>query len=149
MSKKPWLKQPGESEKSYEAFCIYRDMGAGRSLEKAWVAYASKNDLKVSYVSSHLKKWSVKYHWVERCEQWAAYQDRVRLEEREEAIRASERKLADKLTDLVDKAIAKALDGDTKLLCDLMDRGGLKAPDQITHDVSDDLRATLKDIYGS
>lgn len=54
----PWDRQPGETSKAYEAFCIYRDMGAERT---------------VRGVAEHLNKsqqlingWSGKNEWVVR-----------------------------------------------------------------------------------
>lgn len=55
-----WERQSGESEKAYEAFRSYRDMGASRSLE----AVAQK----LHKSKTILGRWSSKFHWVKRCE---------------------------------------------------------------------------------
>lgn len=54
----PWDRQPGETSKAYEAFSIYRDMGANRTVRS---------------VAEHLSKsgtliagWSGKHDWVAR-----------------------------------------------------------------------------------
>ena len=57
---KPYDRQPNEADKSWAAFCIYRDMGRDRTL------------LKVSKELGHsagiiVQKWSMKYAWVNRC----------------------------------------------------------------------------------
>ena len=57
---KPYDRQPNETDKSWAAFCIYRDMGRDRTL------------LKVSKELGHsagiiVQKWSMKYAWVNRC----------------------------------------------------------------------------------
>jgi hypothetical protein len=63
--------QAGETTKAYDAFCVYRDMGCDRSFAKA-----SK---KIGKVASLLARWSVKYHWTERC---AAYDTYMELQNR-------------------------------------------------------------------
>lgn len=57
---KPYDRQPNETDKSWAAFCMYRDMGRDRTL------------LKVSKELGHsagiiVQKWSMKHAWVERC----------------------------------------------------------------------------------
>ena len=57
---KPYDRQPDETDKSWAAFCIYRDMGRDRTL------------LKVSKELGHsagiiVQRWSMKYAWVKRC----------------------------------------------------------------------------------
>ena len=53
-----WEKQPREGSKAYEAFCIYRDMGAGRT-QKAVAKILQK-----SYTIIH--RWKVEWNWEER-----------------------------------------------------------------------------------
>lgn len=55
---KPWERQQGESEKAYDAFATYRDMGAERSLQ-AVVEKLSKSRTLIS-------RWSCQWNWVER-----------------------------------------------------------------------------------
>ena len=75
-----WERLPGESSKAYEAFCIYRDLGVDRSIEKT-----AKNRLKPgSY--SWLRNWSSKYNWVERARAYDDYLEREKRKEREKAI---------------------------------------------------------------
>lgn len=57
-----WLRQPGESGKAYEAFCVYRDLGAGRSVQKV-VEKLSKSRALIS-------RWSTRYKWQERADAW-------------------------------------------------------------------------------
>lgn len=66
---KPWERQPGESAKAYEAFSEYRDMGASRSLAKV--------GQKLGKSKTMMEKWSAKFTWVERAEQWDTEQDRL------------------------------------------------------------------------
>lgn len=55
---RPYDIQPGESATAYEAFAVYRDMGAERSLER--VSQTLPKNLPT------LKDWSKRHHWVER-----------------------------------------------------------------------------------
>lgn len=75
-----WERLPEESSKAYEAFCIYRDLGVDRSIEKT-----AKSRLKPgSY--SWLRNWSSKYNWVERARAYDDYLEREKRKEREKAI---------------------------------------------------------------
>jgi hypothetical protein len=61
---KPYDRQPNETDKSWAAFCIYRDMGRDRTLEKV-DQLRSQSSPKKSL--SYLKEWSIKHSWVKRC----------------------------------------------------------------------------------
>ena len=52
-----------ETALAYEAFCTYRDIGAGRSHAKV----AEILEKPVSYVRQ-LKQWSSQYHWIDNLE---------------------------------------------------------------------------------
>lgn len=62
--KKPYDRQPNETDKSWAAFCMYRDMGRERSLEKL---RQKRTEEGIANGSSVLGSWSVKHNWVERC----------------------------------------------------------------------------------
>jgi hypothetical protein len=53
-----------DTNKSWAAFCVYRDMGLGRSLDKV-AEKQYQNSTKT--VLGHLKNWSAKHLWVARC----------------------------------------------------------------------------------
>ena len=57
---KPYDRQPNETDKSWAAFCIYRDMGRERSTKKVQLECKYRQP-------SILQQWSVKHKWVERC----------------------------------------------------------------------------------
>ena len=61
---KPYDRQPNETDKSWAAFCVYRDMGRDRSLAKLQQERGDKGD---KNIQSILFKWSVKHSWVKRC----------------------------------------------------------------------------------
>lgn len=73
------MRQPHETQKAFRAFSFYRDLGAERSIDKAYIAFWVKEhqpDTKTTpqtqpkEASRHWNTWSVTYHWVERA---AAY----------------------------------------------------------------------------
>jgi len=73
----PWERQKGESRQAFQAFAIYRDMGAARSLQK--VAQQLSKSLAL------MKRWSEKWSWVARAAAWDAELDRRAREAQEKA----------------------------------------------------------------
>ena len=63
-SVKMWDRQPGEGRRAYEAFCIFRDMGQGRSLPKV--------SQKLAKSLTIVKKWSFTFNWQARADAWDA-----------------------------------------------------------------------------
>lgn len=55
---KPWERQPGESEKAFEAFARYRDMGESRT----FTAVAGK----LQKSGSLIRRWKDKFDWEQR-----------------------------------------------------------------------------------
>lgn len=79
----------GETHKAWMAFCVYRDMGNGRSLDKAWRQVTGKDGRH----ARHWAAWSSQNHWVSRCQ---AYDNAVMKEARrkiqdERALRYAEK----------------------------------------------------------
>ncbi len=74
----PWERQDGETEKQFEAFVLYRDMGADRGIRKV----AQKLDKQPSYIS----KIASRKFWVDRVTKYDRYLDEKRREEREAEI---------------------------------------------------------------
>lgn len=72
----PWEQQPGEGAKAFEAFAIYRDMGAERSVRK--VARQLNKSLTL------IGKWSSAYGWPERAR---AYDRDLDRRARDQAVR--------------------------------------------------------------
>jgi hypothetical protein len=62
-------RQPTDTDKSWSAFCMYRNMGRDRSLEKYRQRYAENRP--ANYINI-LKLWSAKHKWVERCRAYDA-----------------------------------------------------------------------------
>lgn len=57
-----WERQQGESDKAYEAFVVYRDMGSERSLRAVGQALGKSKAL--------MERWSSKWNWPERVRQY-------------------------------------------------------------------------------
>ena len=55
---KPWERQKGESEKAYEAFKLYRDMGEERTISAVGKRLAKSRNL--------IDRWKERWHWKER-----------------------------------------------------------------------------------
>lgn len=70
----PWEKREDETPKAFAAFCAYRDMGKGRSLDGAW--RRQKGDEKAT-APGHFTRWSVAHDWEERAAAYDAYLDSV------------------------------------------------------------------------
>lgn len=74
----PWERQDGETDRQFEAFSIYRDMGADRGIRKV----AQKLDKQPSYISKIASRW----FWVDRVTKYDRYLDEKRRVEREAEI---------------------------------------------------------------
>jgi hypothetical protein len=86
---------PDESARAYRAFCVYRDLGPNRSLDRAWERYCTTSDRGKNRKSArrpgHWGVWSQKFTWVKRAEAYddlleeerlnAAYEQRRELRE--------------------------------------------------------------------
>ncbi len=102
-----WERQPGESPQSFEAFAIYRNFRQGtRSLARV-ASELTK--------SAHLiRRWSAKHNWVDRVEEWDAYQDKIALEAQLRAVKDMNERHVRMSMALQSKALKKleALDPD-------------------------------------
>lgn len=95
-----WERQQGETPRAYEAFAVYRDMGANRSINKT-AQQLTKNRTTIA-------EWSSKYEWVKRVAAWDAEQDRIARQQQVEDIKKMRKRHADLATAMLVKA-AKAL----------------------------------------
>lgn len=73
---KPWERQKGESEKAYEAFAAYRDMGPERSITKVSQSLNKTRAL--------IGRWSSQWYWTERAR---AYDNELEKEARAKAVK--------------------------------------------------------------
>ena len=89
--KNEWDRQPGESSKAYAHFCLYRDMGQGRSLRKL------AEDAKCISKVAQLRRWSSKWQWVERSRKYDDYlemQERIKQEKERRDMRKRHAQIA-------------------------------------------------------
>lgn len=98
---KSWERLPEETSRAYKAFCIYRDMGPSRSIQKVAQEWSSGGH------TSRLKEWSSKSHWTERATAYDEYLDEIRRSEQEDEIREMAERHAREAQLLQDKAIEK------------------------------------------
>ena len=76
-----WERQPDERSKAYAAFCVYRDLGPDRSLEKT----RQKLGKSAGY-TRWMHTWSSKYDWVTRAQAYDDYMERLKRAKNEKAI---------------------------------------------------------------
>lgn len=95
-----WERLPSDTDKSFEAFCIYRDMGSGRTLRKL----AQELDKTLTQIGD----WSSKHNWIERV---STYDDYLRDEHRKRLEKARLEVAENVLDDykVLRKAVAKRL----------------------------------------
>ncbi len=74
----PWERQYRESTKAFEAFALYRDMGADRSL--------SKVEEKLEKSHTLIGRWSSRWKWVDRTLAWDGRIDEEKRNSQMEAI---------------------------------------------------------------
>jgi hypothetical protein len=83
-----------ETARAYQAFCYYRDLGPGRSFDKAYQRYCADRGMNRSSRRrpGGWSNWSTKYNWVERAK---AY-DGLKEDEKDEADAERLQKIEDK-----------------------------------------------------
>jgi len=72
-----WDRQPGETSKAYAHFCLYREMGVSRSLRQMQKVPGC------TAVVRQLNRWSSKWRWVQRCQQYDDHLERQARREQE------------------------------------------------------------------
>lgn len=78
---KPWeFNSELDTDKSYNAFKIYRDLGPKRTLEAAYAVHKAGNRSKEA--PGFWKKWGRNGNWTERARAFDAENDRINAEER-------------------------------------------------------------------
>lgn len=118
-----WERQDGESGKAYAAFCVYRDMGKGRSAEAAyWTGKGYERDSlprskngKIRAPQGRWAQWCDRFVWVERARSYDLYLELMARRGREAqhladlgAFRERQRKLAAATTEAAVELLKKA-----------------------------------------
>lgn len=73
----PWERREGETSKAFAAFCVYRDMGPERSIDKVSAKYQKSVAL--------LNRWCQANDWPRRATSYDDHMDAVRRSGREKA----------------------------------------------------------------
>ncbi len=112
-----WDKQETETNRAFNAFLVYKNMGALRSLRKAAEefygnAYITNSVSKVNI----FRRWSTKHNWVARCGAYDIEQDRIFQVEQREAIREMNKRQAKIGAAMQNKGITRLLDMDVNEL---------------------------------
>jgi hypothetical protein len=72
-------KQPGESDRAWAGFQIYRDLGQARSIDKAYRIYTGQKESD-KRASGRFTKWSQDHDWLDRAQAYDDYHEMVRRE---------------------------------------------------------------------
>ncbi len=75
VDREPWDRQPGESNRQYSRFEVYRSLGRMRTLKQAVEMLHGVGDTGVSYRT--LQQYAYEYRWTERAEAWDRAQDQL------------------------------------------------------------------------
>jgi len=88
------IQKPGqrESHRAYQAFCLYRDMGAQRSIRNLFNSFTIRqtSDSQALVPAERISKlwsWSAKYDWPARAQAWDSELERQSREAQIEAVR--------------------------------------------------------------
>jgi hypothetical protein len=109
----PWERQPGETAKSYGAFCVFRDLGPRRSLSECCLRFYGEGRANLAQIST----WSAKFRWVERCRAWDDHLDALARQEQEQQRKEMVERHASTAKAAVEKAaeaVAKIVPADLK-----------------------------------
>ena len=101
-----WTRLENETSRAYHAFCIYRDMGPERSLEKVRKKLREEGK-KVTIALIY--KWSKKYNWVERAIAYDDYLDGLKRIEQEKAIKEMAERHAQIAKAMLDKVYERVI----------------------------------------
>lgn len=91
-----WERQPGETDKAYAAFRMFRDMHPSSREMKAAALAAGYRSVRA------VEAWAKRYAWTDRCAAYDAWVDTIRRDERERGFREDERLKFQRRRDLVE-----------------------------------------------
>jgi hypothetical protein len=92
-----WERQENESARAFEAFAVYRDLGAQRSIAKVAEILGKSRAL--------LERWSTKHDWVARCQALEARDEMLRREAIEAHLQAKAKDYAEREAALREQAL--------------------------------------------
>ena len=100
-----WLRQPGETNAAFHAFCLYRDYGGDRTIRKS-IIDAELPERRINI----WRAWSNKYAWKRRTSDYDNHLEKIKREEREKTFREREQKhlaVTEKMLKLIEKRLDK------------------------------------------
>lgn len=101
-----WEHQPDETNKQYEAFCVYRNMKIpGDPSSKRSIRQVSEQ---LGKSETLLNRWSSKNDWVKRADAWDDEQERILSEEQRKQQLADIKKMRKRHADLATAMLVKA-----------------------------------------
>jgi hypothetical protein len=92
-----WERRPGESARAYAAFCVYRDLGTGRSLNLAYGEWRRSQGCAgdAAKAAGYWAEWSSGFAWVARAEAYDGHLEALKRAARESALRRLEERRLD------------------------------------------------------
>ena len=80
----PWERQPGETIKQFEAFCVYRDLGTRRSVSETARRLQKSRQL--------VARWDERNEWADRVRKYDSHMDAEARKEMEQMAREAKRR---------------------------------------------------------
>lgn len=84
IGRKLWEQLPNESDKAYNAFLVYRDIGRTRSLPAAYRKHSGKD---AKQANGQWNLWSDRFNWRERARAWDIEQDQIKTDAYSETVK--------------------------------------------------------------
>lgn len=100
MDREPWERQEEEGDEAFEAFALYRDLGASRSYSQVAKKLGKSDTL--------IERWGSRHNWKKRVSEWDNEQDRIVRQAQLDDIKKMRKRHADLASSMLLKA-AKAL----------------------------------------
>jgi hypothetical protein len=103
-----WEQQPGEADKAFAAFVVYRDLGSRRSLDAVCrQLYRGTQTVRKRDATGRVQQWSATFRWVARARAWDEEKDRRGREAEIDAVRQMHRRHAEEATEFQRKALER------------------------------------------
>jgi len=100
---KPWHQQDCDTTKSWQAFCVYLNLGPARSIPKVAKELGKKHD-------RHLREWSRLHGWVRRCKAYDCENLTARVEARWQDVEIHRQELINQLGPVIGELFHLATD---------------------------------------
>jgi len=101
-----WTRRPEETTKAYDAFCVYRDLGSGRSLNGAYCKEKGRQK-GVKRASGHWNRWYRQNNWKSRAEAYDHHLDDIKRQAEAQKWKKRGRDLVDAQYETYEAMLAK------------------------------------------